>query len=140
MGLCIFAGGASKAFAAVAAFTLAWTHSVEKLEWQEDWRVTRDRLVLVEARVHGDGAGMEPPAGARLDRGGWSWRPDVRPLPELVLRRSGATADWRLCTGGECRDLGSIVGDADPVRLAACDGGPVYNRSKPLNEDSPRAR
>ncbi|MFX6230366.1 DUF1850 domain-containing protein, partial [Acinetobacter baumannii] len=29
---------------AVAAFTLSWTHSVEKVEWQEDWRVTPQGL------------------------------------------------------------------------------------------------
>lgn len=151
MGLCIFAGGAIKAFTAVTAFTLAWSHSVEKIEWREDWRVAGDRLVLVEAHVHGDGAGMEPPAGARLDSTGWSWRPDVQPLSEVILRRSGATSDWRLCIGAECRDLGAVVGDADPVRLAACpapDGAPdsthggaaVYDRSKPPTEDPTRAR
>jgi hypothetical protein len=139
MGLCILVGGSvAKTFAAVSAFTLAWTHSVEKLEWQEDWRVAGDRLVLVEARVHGHGAGMEPPDGARFDDSGWHWQPKVPPLKELTLRRSGATPDWRLCIDGTCRDLATVVGDADPVRLVACDrdsrarpngpgNGPVYD-------------
>ena len=125
MGLCILAGGSTiKAYAAITAFTLAWTHSVEKIEWQEDWRVTGDRLVLVSARVHGDGAGMEPPVGARFDGTGWSWQPNVEPLAKLTLRRSGATADWRLCVGGRCRDLAAVVAaDADPVVLAPCESG-----------------
>jgi hypothetical protein len=46
---------------ALAAFTLVWTHSIEKVDWQEDWHVTPDGLELVQARVKGSGAGMEPP-------------------------------------------------------------------------------
>jgi hypothetical protein len=150
MGLCILAGGSvAKAFAAVSAFTLAWTHSVEKIEWQEDWRIAGDRLVLVEAHVHGHGAGMEPPDGARFDGSGWSWQPNVGPLPELILRRSATTSDWRLCIDGDCRDLATVVGaEADPVRLVACpsaapSAGPasVYNESgSSETEDKTRAR
>jgi hypothetical protein len=40
-----------------------------------------------------------------------------------VLRRSGATADWRVCIGGTCRPMGDYLpAEADPVRLTACDG------------------
>jgi hypothetical protein len=149
MGLCILAGGSvAKAYATVALFTLAWTHSVEKIEWQEDWRIAGDRLVLTEARVHGTGAGMEAPAGARLGRSGWSWQPNLAPLAVLTLRRSGATADWRLCIEGQCGDLGDIVGDADPVELAACEaqvgraaGRTVYDRpGSAAAEEQTRAR
>jgi len=123
MGLCIAAGGTVfKAYAGIAAFTLAWTHSVQKTEWEEDWRIADGRLTIVEARVQGTGAGMEPPPDSRFDGRFWRWTPQVPPLEELVLRRSGATADWRLCTDGQCRTLSAdLPSDADPIVLRACD-------------------
>lgn len=117
-GLCIFGGGKAVSLA-VAAFTLSWTHSVERVRWEEDWRVTAAGLELVEARVQGSGAGMEPPPGARLEQGWWSWSPDLPPLPSLVLAASGATGEgWRVCGGRECVDVGAEAGG--PVRLEAC--------------------
>ena len=68
MSLCILAAGKTTVLA-VSAFTLSWTHSVEKTRWEEDWRVTPAGLEIVEARVKGSGAGMEPPEGAVLE--GW---------------------------------------------------------------------
>ena len=67
LALCLLAG----AFAAqleVTDFTLAWTHSVERVRWEEDWRVESKRLVLIESRIKGSGAGMEPPPDAVLAR------------------------------------------------------------------------
>ncbi|GGH30500.1 hypothetical protein GCM10007036_41130 [Alsobacter metallidurans] len=124
-GLCLYAGGALAAkLAGVAAFTLAWTHSIEKIPWEEDWRVTPAGLVLVEARVKGMGAGMEPPPEAVLAGGFWRWAPRVPPLPDVILRRAGVTADWRLCAGGQCRPMGDLApGDADPVMMKPCDPG-----------------
>ena len=102
--------------------TLAWTHSVEKILWEEDWRETPAGLVLDQARVRGSGAGMDPPPEARFDGQAWSWRPALPPLPEVVLRRSGATADWRLCIDGACRPMGDYLpAEADPVRLKRCE-------------------
>lgn len=101
--------------------TLAWTHSVEKIVWEEDWRDTPAGLVLDEARVRGSGAGMDPPPEARFDGHAWRWRPTLPPLPGVALRRSGATADWRLCVDGTCRPLGDYVPpDADPVTFQPC--------------------
>lgn len=123
-GLCIVAGTATVRVA-VAAFTLAWTHSVEKVLWEEDWRVEGQHLVLVESRVRGSGAGMEPPEGAVLEDGAWRYRPRLPPLPELALARSGATADWRLCPeDAPCRPLGAFLPDpsAQAVTLRACTG------------------
>ena len=74
LSLCLASAGAVKALA-LAAFTLAWTHSIEKVEWQEDWRITPAGLELVEARVKGSGAGMEPPPEARLINGWFRWKP-----------------------------------------------------------------
>jgi hypothetical protein len=111
MDLCILAG-ASVARLAVAAFTLAWTHSVEKTEWREDWRVTPAGLELTEARVKGSGAGIDPPEGAVLDDGWWVYAPKVAPLPRLVLAASGATVSgWSLCAGKDCLTLGAKAGE-----------------------------
>ncbi len=38
MSLCILAAAKTSIFA-VSLFTLSWTHSVEKIEWQEDWKI-----------------------------------------------------------------------------------------------------
>ena len=117
MVLCVVAGG--KATAMAAAFTLAWTHSIEKTEWREDWRVTPAGLELVEARVKGSGAGMEPPEGAVLEDGWWVYAPAVPPVPRLVLAASGATVSgWSICTDGGCVTVGETPGE--PVVLEPC--------------------
>lgn len=117
---CLAAGGVVVRLA--AAFTLAWTHSVQKSEWQEDWRATPSGLVLEEVRVQGSGAGMEPPEGAVLRNGFYIARPALPPQTEVLLRRSGATADWRICMDGTCREMGTLLPpEADPVRLTLCE-------------------
>ena len=121
--LCIAGAGLAVQLAA-SAFTLSWTHTIEKTRWEEDWRIGPHSLVLVEARVKGSGAGMEPPAGARLRGGFYVWRPELE-REEVVLRRDPHAGDWRLCAGGECATIGTWLGrDADPVTLhpAAEDG------------------
>lgn len=111
---------------ALSAFTLVWMHSVEKVDWQEDWRIEGDRLHLVRSRVKGSGAGMEPGEGAVLKDGFWEWQPHVPPMPALTLARSGATPDWRICTPGGCRTMTELLGPADgtPVTMSACEAGP----------------
>jgi hypothetical protein len=107
------------------AVTLVWAHSVEKILWEEDWRRGPAGLELVEARVRGSGAGMDPPPEARFVNGSWAWRPALPPLKEVVMRRSGATPDYRVCIAGQCRPMGDFVpAGADPVVLAACEGSP----------------
>ena len=121
--ICLIAGSVTAPLLA-GAFTLAWTHSVERTLWEEDWRQGPKGLEIVEARVRGSGAGMEPPPEARLVGGAWAWRPQVPAQREVVLRRSGATADWRICIGGQCRPMESYVPvQADPVVIRACDDG-----------------
>ena len=102
LSLCLASAGIVKMLS-VAAFTLAWTHSIEKVEWQEDWRLTPQGLELVQARVKGSGAGMEPPGDARLVDGWFQWKPARAPMPELVLGNSGAAGEWRLCSDGKCQ-------------------------------------
>lgn len=109
MALCLVSAGVTKVLQ-IAAFTLVWTHSVEKVDWQEDWRIEPGALRLIEARVKGSGAGMEPPPEARLVDGWWRWRPQGLAPPELVLGNSGAAGEWRICTEGTCRTLSDILG------------------------------
>lgn len=109
MSLCLATAGVVKSLA-VAAFTLSWTHSVEKIDWQEDWRVTPQGLEIVEARVKGSGAGMEPPPEARLADGWFRWRPQLPILPEVALGNSGLAGEWRVCRDGACQDLSAILG------------------------------
>ena len=120
MSLCIVATGAVLSIAATD-FSLSWTHSVEKTEWREAWRVAPDGLVLEEAAVRGSGAGMEPPPEARLVEGSYRWKPEPAPVPEIVLRRAPQADDWTLCAAGRCEPLGKWIGhEADPVTLRAC--------------------
>lgn len=109
MSLCLATAGVVKSLA-VAAFTLSWTHSVEKIDWQEDWRVTPQGLEIIEARVKGSGAGMEPPPEARLADGWFRWRPQLPILPEVALGNSGLAGEWRVCRDGACQDLSAILG------------------------------
>jgi hypothetical protein len=53
---------------------------------------------------------MEPPPGARLINGWYQWRPDLKPMPQVVLGNSGAAGEWRLCHDGNCRTLSEIFG------------------------------
>jgi hypothetical protein len=104
-----------------STFTLSWTHSVEKIAWQEDWRVTPAGLEIVEARVKGTGAGMEPPPEATFADGWWHYRPPLGLLPRLTLARSGAVADWRLCRHGGCVTPERLVGaETGAISLYPC--------------------
>ena len=102
--LCLAAGAVS-ALLATNAFTLAWTHSIEKTRWEEDWRVEGKALVITEARILGTGAGMEPPAGSVLKDGVWHYRPALPPQTALRLTHSPYAAGYELCVGGRCRPL-----------------------------------
>ena len=109
LSLCLASAGVVKTLS-VVAFTLVWTHSVEKIDWHEDWRITPAGLELVQARVKGSGAGMEPSPEARLVDGWFRWHPRRAALPEVALGNSGAVGEWRLCVSGKCRTLSDIFG------------------------------
>jgi hypothetical protein len=109
LGICLVAG-AMNVFVPTPRFTLAWMHSIEKIRWEEDYVVRGDALDLVEARIRGTGAGMEPPEGARLDRRGvWHYTPQVTHVPSLSLARSTYTRDYELCVDRRCRSLGDYL-------------------------------
>jgi hypothetical protein len=108
---------------ALSAFTLVWTHSIAKVDWQEDWRVTPAGLELMQARVKGTGPGMEPPPEARLVDGWFQWKPQRAPMPEVVLGNSGEAGEWRLCHDGKCQTLSEIVGrpiGANVTKMSVC--------------------
>lgn len=102
--LCL-AAGAVAASLAVESFTLTWIHSIEKIRWEEDWRIAGHALVIDEARIRGSGAGMEPPAGAVLKNGVWHYRPALPPQAVLRLTHSPHAAGYRLCTPALCQPL-----------------------------------
>jgi hypothetical protein len=118
--ICLAGGGVVVKLA--AAITLSWTHSVEKVRWEEDWRAHPAGIAIVESRVKGTGAGMEIPEGAKLKDKSYRYRPHLAPQKEVVLRRSGATSDWNICIAGACKPMSDYLpSDADPVTLSLCD-------------------
>lgn len=120
MEICLLAG-AKAVRLGVTALTLAWTHSVEKTRWEEDWRLTPHGLVLVESRIEGSGAGMDPPPEARFDGKWYRWHPDRPPLREVILRRSGQAGDWSICRERSCQLAGTLVpANADPITVTQC--------------------
>ena len=102
--ICLTAGVLATSIA-VNSFTLAWMHSIEKIRWEEDWRIDGTALVLDEARILGTGAGMEPPANAVLKNGVWHYRPSTPPQTVLRLTHSPYTRGYEICNTGRCWPL-----------------------------------
>jgi len=128
--LCILTAGQVLTLV-VGAFSLSWTHTVERTQWLEHWRVQPNGLQVTEAIIEGSGAGMEPPPGAVRLEDGWHYRPDVAPMKEVVLASSGAgNSAWTLCGGGDCFSLGAQPGQ--PIKLwsagdsAICEPAPHW--------------
>ena len=118
MSLCVWTAGKTLIFAATT-FSLSWTHSVEKVVWQEDWKIADVGLKLMTARVKGSGAGMEPGEGAILRGGWWEWHPSLIEQKELVLATSGAANSvWQLCLPNECVDLAEQT--SAPIKVWSC--------------------
>jgi hypothetical protein len=93
-------------------FTLAWMHSIEKVRWEEDYAVVDGAsptlppvLVALKARIHGSGAGMEPPDDAVLKNGWFEYTPHDLSANELRLTRSEFTADYDWCNARGCHPL-----------------------------------
>lgn len=92
-------------------FTLRWQHSIEKIDWEEDYSIAGEWLYLGSARVRGSGAGMEPPPGSFYAKGVWRYRPqpDMRWTRQLLLVRSEFARDYELCLNGACQPLSRWV-------------------------------
>lgn len=104
--LCLVTG-MTQAEIPVRQFTLRWQHSIEKIDWEEDYTLAGDWLFLSSARVRGSGAGMEPPPGSLYAKGVWHYRPapDMRWTRSLLLTRSEFARDYDICIAGVCRPL-----------------------------------
>lgn len=140
MSLCL-ATPAMALSLAVQSFTLSWTHSVERTEWREQWQVQGHNLSLVEARVRGSGAGMDPAEGAILKEGWWVWPGRIAPQPALRLAVSGATGSgWTWCARGfGCHDLERwLARRGKPPALIEISASPA--RCRPLTETGERRR
>ena len=139
-GLCLATALAS-AFVPGQQFTLAWVHSIEKVRWEEDYRVAvgpgpaegdaagssgqgRARLVATQARVRGSAAGMEPPPGAVLHGGWFAYAPQDRYPQELRLSRSEFVPDYELCVD---KATSASTGDA-----TSATAGPEAPDCRPL--------
>lgn len=118
MSLLCLATAATVVQLAAPSFTLAWNHSIEHVRWEEDYRIVGKRLELVEARIQGSAAGMEPPPDARLAGGWWHYAPKDRWHDELLLTRSPFTSDYELCIAGACRSLSTIAPQREGVTRA----------------------
>ncbi len=110
IGLCLSVASLLVATVPAERFTLAWTHSVERIRWEEDYAIRADRLELLAARVHGSGAGMEVPPGTRYRAGAWEYHPRTEPLARLRLAHSGVAGDYTLCWAQGCRSLSALTG------------------------------
>lgn len=105
------------------SLTLAWTHSVEKIRWEEDYAIRDGKIVLTAARVQGSGAGMEPGVNAVRRGDWWEYHPAIGPLSKITLANSTFTGDYTLCANGKCQKLGALLGNADrdkPIDLFPC--------------------
>jgi hypothetical protein len=110
--ICLIVAGVVRASIPAEEFTLSWEHSVQKSRWEERYLVIASGLVLVEARVQGTGAGMEPPPDAKLRDGWWTWQPQTS-IPELRLTHSDYARDYVLCWKDRCSELGALIGSSD---------------------------
>lgn len=110
-------------FVATQAFTIAWTHSIQKSRWEEDYSVRLDAnkqpiLIPGKARIKGSGAGMDPPPDAVKIPGGWyEYQPRTAPLHILRMTRSQFTADYEWCMQGVCQPMGKLLPSDGGVTL-----------------------
>jgi hypothetical protein len=133
LGVCLalLASGpqAQPVYVPTAHFTLAWTHSIEKVRWEEDYVVAwsagsprRPVLKALGARVRGSAAGMEPPDDAVLRDGWYEYQPKTWTPQGLRLTRSIYTADYEWCTHGRCVPLARwLPSDGDVTLLTPCE-------------------
>ena len=117
IALCLGMAGSVWATLPLQSFTLAWQHTVEKVLWEEDYRLSERGLLLEEARVRGSGAGWRFPrapccvtapgittVGAAVATVAAGAHTGGRRLPDLPSGRCDALARW--------------IGPPDPERPA----------------------
>lgn len=127
LGICLSLAaalqGSPVVFVPVTEFTLAWTHSIEKVRWEEDYAVRlgavhgQPVVHAVQARVRGSAAGMEPPPDAVLRQGWYHYTPAIPNPTELRLTRSEFTPDYEVCVQGRCRPMAAWMPSDDGITL-----------------------
>ena len=126
IGICLGLAGVIWAQIPEGPFTLAWQHTVQKVRWEEDYRIQGRRLLLETARVQGTGAGMEIPDGAYFARGHWQYHPRLS-LGVLRLARTPEAGDYQLCLASVCTSMTDWVGppsqEAPAIELWVCNLG-----------------
>lgn len=136
MGVCLSLAAAGQAaapvFVPVERFTLAWTHSIEKVRWEEDYAVrpgakpgAPPELQALTARVRGSGAGMEPPPDAVLRNGWYEYTPRTLSPEGLRLTRSAFTADYDWCTSAGCGPMAQLLPSDGGITLLTPCAGPA---------------
>ena len=143
LGICLAlattaAGAGAPVFIPAQQVTLAWSHSIEKQRWEEDYAVQPGPtahappvLRALAARVRGSAAGMEPPPDARRVNGWYQYTPLQQQPTVLRLTRSEFTADFELCVQGVCEPMGHwLRSDGGITLLTPC--------SRPHDAQSPR--
>ena len=129
LGVCLQLAAAPQVpaqFIPTTQFTLAWTHTIEKVRWEEDYRVLispQGQAVLhaTQARIKGAAAGMEPPNDARWHNGWYVYSPTESHPQQLPLMRSVYSADYEWCEHGRCVPMSAkMPSDGDLTLLQAC--------------------
>ncbi len=123
IALCLSAGALS-ATLFTQSFTLSWMHSVEKIRWEEEWKIENTSLLLTSARVRGSGAGMEPPLGSVFREGAWHYTPHIAPLKQLLLAHSPYTKEYDLCIDFTCKPISAYLPNLSEnatITLEACE-------------------
>jgi hypothetical protein len=115
-------------FVPAERFTLAWTHSIEKVRWEEDYAVVPSSaseappvLQALAARVRGSAAGMEPPDDAVLRNGWYGYTPRMWSPQGLRLTRSPFADDYTWCIQGRCEPMARwLPSDGGITLLTPC--------------------
>lgn len=112
----------------VHGFTLSWQHSIEKIQWDEDYVVVGHKLQVVDARIRGTGAGMEPPPDAVFKDGIYHYKPKIGPLASFEMARSPYVKDYTICWNHVCHPMADVMGSVQKsplVTASVCDRKPT---------------
>ena len=112
-GLCLAAG---KLLAAIplTSFTLAWTNPADQVRWEENWRITKGELRLVEARKRGDGRelALDPVLTGSAPAKQW-----------MIISNGPGAPVYEVCVEGRCRPLLKLLPGIEPnssIELSVC--------------------
>ena len=113
-GLCLTAG---KLFAAIplTSFTLAWSNPVDQVRWEENWRISKGELRLVESRKRGDS--RELVLDTVLTGGSETAK------QWMMISNGLGAPSYEICVDGRCRPLLNLLPGIEPnssIELSVC--------------------